>query len=583
MIRNTNGDLIGVLETLEDISERKKAEGTLRESEERYRILFNEALDGICLADAETGLIIDCNQALADLVDRERAELIGQSQTILHPPYNDPAPFSPTFRQHLTIEEGQTLETQVVTRTGIIREVEIKANHLNLQGRKMLNGIFHDMTERNKVEDALRRSEEKYRMVTENASDVIWTMDLNLRFTYVTPSNEKLTGYTTEKFLKLSLGELLTPESIERALQSFTAEMQLENSKEKDLSRSVTLQLNEIRANDTIFPIEVRMCFLRDSHDNPIGILGITRDTTERKKAEDALKKSEEKFVKAFESSPIAIAVTRMSDGKFIEANEAIQKLFGYSHDEFLARSSIELGLWVDINDRSRLVEELAKTSSVHNHEYRFRAKAGNVIIARYSAEIIDFSDERCILSVLIDVTEKKRAEELLRESEEKYRSIVENTKDVIMLTNPDGQVSYISPACVEVLGYNPDDLVGIYLEIFYPDDIEKVHNALSSSIQGVSGSNLEYRILTKNGKTKWVSHSWSPIFKEDHKLKFIVNVVRDITESKIAEQTLKTKIEELEKYKNITVNREVKMVDLKNEINELCKQLNQKPKYPNI
>jgi PAS domain S-box-containing protein len=105
------------------------------------------------------------------------------------------------------------------------------------------------------AEEELRRSEEQYRLVTDNASDVIWTMDLNLRFTYFSPSNEKLTGYTTEKALTLSLDELLTPESVERALQAFTAEMELENNQEKDLSRSVTLELNEKRADGTIFPV----------------------------------------------------------------------------------------------------------------------------------------------------------------------------------------------------------------------------------------------------------------------------------------------------------------------------------------
>jgi PAS domain S-box-containing protein len=133
------------------------------------------------------------------------------------------------------------------------------------------------------------------------------------------------------------------------------------------------------------------------------------------------------------------------------------------------------------------------------------------------------------------------------------------------------------------LLGYSPDDLVGKILEIVYPDDIENVQTALSNALQGGSRSNFEYRMITKNGETKWVSHSWSSITTENHKLKCIVSVVRDVTKSKIAEQNLKEKIEELERYKNVTVNREVKMVELKNEINELCKQLNQKPKYPNV
>jgi PAS domain S-box-containing protein len=223
----------------------------------------------------------------------------------------------------------------------------------------------------------------------------------------------------------------------------------------------------------------------------------------------------------------------------------------------------------------------LSRDGSVYNHEYRFRSKNGNVIITRYSGEVIDFSGEQTVLSVLIDITNSKKADDLLRDSEEKYRSIVENTQDIIMLTNPDGRVGYISPACRTVLEYQPDDLLGKTPEIFYPDDIEKVHDALTKALQGISGSNFQYRIVTKDRKIKWVSHSWSSIFNENHILKYVVSVVRDITDIKLAEQNLKMKIEELEKYKSVTINREIKMVQLKKEVNELCKQLHLDLKYP--
>ena len=104
--------------TVRDITVQKRAEESLRESEEWYRTLFVEALDGICLVDAKTGLIIDCNQALTALVGRDKAELIGQPQTILHPPAEDNGPFSPTFKQHLGDKAGQILDTQVVNANG---------------------------------------------------------------------------------------------------------------------------------------------------------------------------------------------------------------------------------------------------------------------------------------------------------------------------------------------------------------------------------------------------------------------------------------------------------------------------------
>ena len=131
----------------------------LRGSEEWYRTLFVEALDGISLVDAETGLIIDCNQALTALVGRDKADLIGQPQTILHPPADDNGLFSPTFKQHLGNQAGQVLDTQVVTRTGEIKEVAIRARILTVAGKKVMHGLFRDITDRKRVEKRAKLDE----------------------------------------------------------------------------------------------------------------------------------------------------------------------------------------------------------------------------------------------------------------------------------------------------------------------------------------------------------------------------------------------------------------------------------------
>jgi PAS domain S-box-containing protein len=137
------------------------------------------------------------------------------------------------------------------------------------------------------------------------------------------------------------------------------------------------------------------------------------------------------------------------------------------------------------------------------------------------------------------DITKRKQMEEDLQASEEKYRGIVENTTNVIMVTQPDGIISYLSPLCTEVTGYSPEELIGTNPIIFHPDDIQKVQQALSRALKGDRGSDFEYRILTKQGETKWISHSWSPIFL-DKKLQSIVSVITDITERKTTEEKIK-------------------------------------------
>jgi PAS domain S-box-containing protein len=151
IMRNSQGRVQTVGQIL-DITERRKAGESLKESEEKYRKRFEEALDAIFVADAETGIIVDCNLAASELVGRERTELVGKHQRILHPPEEVEERFSRTFKRHLKEKEGQTLETQVITKKGEIKEVAIKANMFEVENKRLLQGLFRDITERKKME-----------------------------------------------------------------------------------------------------------------------------------------------------------------------------------------------------------------------------------------------------------------------------------------------------------------------------------------------------------------------------------------------------------------------------------------------
>jgi PAS domain S-box-containing protein len=147
-----------------------------------------------------------------------------------------------------------------------------------------------------------------------------------------------------------------------------------------------------------------------------------------------------------------------------------------------------------------------------------------------------------------------KTTEKALNESEKRYKRIVENTSDAIMITQPDGVISYMSPACKNVLQYAPKDLVGKVPKIFHPDDVKKVNETFSQALNGKHGSDFEYRIKTMDGETKWISHSWSPILK-DGKLQMIVSSIRDITSRKKMEEKMEEKVKILEDSELATLN----------------------------
>ena len=296
-----------ILGIITDITELRRAERILQESEERYKSLFSGAQDGICLADAETGMIIDCNNSLAAMVGRDRAELIGQHQAVLHPLTGDKPELSTTFRQHLADKTGRILETQIVTKTGEIRDVEIKANLLNLRGRKMLQGIFRDMTERKRAEEGLRKSEERFKLIFEYAPDACYLNELGGDFIAGNKAAEKITGYAREEliggsFLKLGL---LSLDQLPKA-GILLAKNALGSPTGPDEFILKRKSGDQVAVEISTHPVEI---------ENRTVVLGIARDITERKKAENELRQASHKIRQALGSIvDVVTATVEMKD-----------------------------------------------------------------------------------------------------------------------------------------------------------------------------------------------------------------------------------------------------------------------------
>ncbi|HYM62324.1 MAG TPA: PAS domain S-box protein [Thermoanaerobaculia bacterium] len=215
------------------------------------------------------------------------------------------------------------------------------------------------------------------------------------------------------------------------------------------------------RADGTQAWMDITIIPLRDAAGHVQEIVGVFEDITERKQAEEALYKSERKFSRVFMSAPAGISVSRVSDGRLLEINLEFARMFGYRRDEVVGRTSLELGLWPVAEDRERIIQLLSEQGEVNDLELRLRAKSGAILTIRFSGEFVEIEGEKVILSTFIDATERKRAEETLRESEERYRSLFENSMVGIAQALEDGRPIRVNQAYARMYGYeNPEAML---------------------------------------------------------------------------------------------------------------------------
>jgi PAS domain S-box-containing protein len=282
-------------------------------------------------------------------------------------------------------------------------------------------------------------------------------------------------------------------------------------------------------------------------------LASLENDVVEMKLAEETLKISEEKFFTAFQTSPYAISITRVEDGKFIDVNKAFTSIAGFTRAEALFDSSIGLNLWVNEEDRRGIVSALRAGQSVEGKEFHFRRKNGEIIIGMFSAQLIQLNQALCIFSSINDVTARRQAEEALRESENRFHSLYHNATIGMYRTTPDGRILLLNPAGVRMLGY--DSLEEITKRNLEEDGFEPGYERIQfhermkreGTIVG-----LESVWDKKDGSKIYVRESATAVKDDSGTIIYYDGTFENITQSKHVEETLR--IAE-EKYRSIFEN----------------------------
>ena len=351
-----------------------------------------------------------------------------------------------------------------------------------------------------------RTSEERFRTFYDNMHDAVFINDAgNGRVIDVNRTACGMFGYSREELLSLDVSDIssnVSPYSGKEALEWLNRALAGVPQAFEWVSK---------RKDGTCFPSEVTLCRL--TLDDKGTILAMVRDISDRKHAEEKLRLSEEKFSTAFRISPDSININRLDDGVYLEVNEGFTAITGYLPEEVVGKSSLELDIWVNPEERARLVRELNDHGIMLNYEAEFRKKDGTIIIGQMSARRIDIEGVPCLLNIARDISERRHAEELLRESEQTLRLLIEAMPVGVVLTNDQGFIEYVNSNFVDLFGYAIEDIPTSdeWFQKAYPDPdyrnlmVSRWTNGLVELAKGVLVPPREAKITCKNGTVRHV------------------------------------------------------------------------------
>lgn len=380
---------------------------------------------------------------------------------------------------------------------------------------------------RHQLDHKIKESEARFRSLIEQASDGIFLTDEKGNFIEVNSSLCNLLGYDANDLLSLNFVNILSPE--------FHSIMPLRLQEMAD-GKTISYEQRLIRKDGKTIHAEISGRKLEDGN-----LQGIARDITQRKITEEALKRSEEKFSTAFRVSPDSININRLSDGMYLEINSGFTELTGYSWDDVKGKTSIEIAIWVDPADRARLVKGLREKGEVSNLEASFRLKNGSIKVCLMSAKTIEVDGELCILSITRDITVRIQAERELKESEEKFRSIFENSAIGIAITDLHNNFLTGNPAILKMLGYTEEEYCHLNIsDISHPDDAAK---DLAMMDEEVTGKRNTFTMIKRNrhkdGHTIWGKLTSTIVMDGAGNPKYTIGMFEDISDQKKAEDSL--------------------------------------------
>jgi PAS domain S-box-containing protein len=418
--------------SLIDITERKQAEKKLMNSEEKFRTLAESSPFAIMMHQGERWIY--ANHAAVEISGYTEDELYNMHfWDFVHPDYRNLGK-----QRGLDRQQGKVLprdyELKIIAKNGAEKWVSLTGNKIQYEDKPTALISVTDITERKLAEELLKQSEEKYRLLADHMKDQVWIMNLDLKVTYISPSVEKLTGYTLNELKHLPLDKILTSASFKAAMDFFSMEMPKALAAPSDyiLTRSLEMEVC-CKDGHTVWE-ESMFSLIRDDNGKPLSILGEARDITERKQIEYDLRASESNFRNSLDDSLLGVRISTI-EGETVYANRAVLNIYGYDSIEELKKTPIKERYTPESYAEFQLRKEKRLRGEFGPSEYEISIvrKNGEIHHLHVFRKEIFWNDKRQSQVIYQDITLRRHAEAELQQTLESLRKAVGTTIQVLV------------------------------------------------------------------------------------------------------------------------------------------------------
>ena len=532
-------ELIGFHGTIVDITQRVKFEEELKEKTEFLDAVVKHSYDGIFVIDEDFNYKF-INPASGRITGHKSEDWVGKRAGTNRHPDDEKISLEAVFKA--LSGEPSTCEVRVMHSSGEYRLLEMRYSLMMIGDDAHILGMVNDISEKKKVENALRESENRLNIIFEFAPDAFYINDFEGNFIDGNKAAEELLGYPRKELIGMNFVDagILSMEDVEKASHLLAKNIngKLTGPDEYTLKRKDGTKVDvEIIAHPVKIGGEDR-------------VLGIARDVTEKKKAEDALVASEEKYRNIVELSPDGI-ITINKTGKILSVNKSFCALTGFSEKDYLGIniSKIPTKPKTSLGNIMKLIPKVFKGKDLGTIKFKWTHKNGENRDGEARTKKMGKDDDAYIQVVVRDITDEKKAEIALAASEEKYRSLFEHSPEAIVIIDLEGKIVECNNATVGLIELKLDKIIGYRFDELGIIDSTKVIQYVNMLQPIAKGQNLdanEVELIMKNDRSKWIE-VFPSLISQSGKPTGIQIIARDITDRKLAEIELHKKLMKFE------------------------------------